>query len=197
MVSDPGSSIVIDYLARQFPAPKYALGYIFLNYADQESMKPLKIVTTLLKQMIPQSVHLQAVLTRRYQLSTQQGTRPQFDELLFILVSALRHFERAWIVLDAMDEYTDGIESFVTSFGSLIHNTHANIFVTSRPIPHSEGLFPNTIRIEVQAANEDVRSYISHRLSSPENGRAIKEMMKDPQLQLRVTEKLLQESNGL
>lgn len=160
-------------------------------------MKPLKIVTTLLKQIMPQSVHLQAVLSRRYQLSTQQGTRPQFDELLSILVSALSHFERAWIVLDALDEYRDGIESFVTSFEYLIHDTHANIFVTSRPISHSEGLFPKTIKIEVQAANDDVRSYISHRLSSPENGRAVKEMMKDPQLKLWVTEKVLQESNGL
>jgi hypothetical protein len=194
-VTDPVSSIVIDYLARQFPDPNYALGYIFLDYRNQEAMKPFNIVATLLKQLMLRSDRLQAVLTQRYHSSKQQGTRPEFEELLSILVSELNRFERAWIILDALDEYTDGIEGFVANFESLLYNSHANIFVTSTPIPHSEEYFPRIIKLDIRgAANEDVRYYISDRL---EKGRATKGMMKDPQFRSWITEQVLQKSNGL
>ena len=72
---------------------------------------------------------------------------------------------RAFIVVDALDEYSDrdaAREDIITVLRNL--QTCANLMVTSRKLPSITESFANATQIEIRAQEADLRIYLEHEI---------------------------------
>ncbi len=99
------------------------------------------------------------------------GTRPSLNDLTKILSQELASFYHVYIVLDALDEFTGGkLEEQMNKQEELIRITKSlgdniHLLVTSRDITSIGSLFKADTKLNIQAAEDDINSYIMSKLS--------------------------------
>lgn len=75
-------------------------------------------------------------------------------------------FSKVFIIIDALDEASSSCRTkFLGEIFSLIAKCRVNIFATSRFIPEVIERFRGSITFEIHAHDEDVRQYLSSRIS--------------------------------
>jgi hypothetical protein len=82
-----------------------------------------------------------------------------------ILMSALRTYAQVFIVLDALDEYSEASGTRETLIGFMQSLTnHLRLLITSRDLPSIAYIFQDARRLDIRANDQDVRSYIRNRI---------------------------------
>ena len=164
------TSIVVDNLCRRFQDDTtVGIAYIYCNFRLQQEQDPTELLLSLLKQFaqgqptIPDCV-------KKLHGNHKQRTRPSLDEILDALKSIITGYSKAFIIIDALDEYksSDGFRStFMSEIFSLQAETRANLFATSRFIPDIENEFKGkgAISLEIRASDDDVRRYLDGHIS--------------------------------
>ncbi len=114
-----------------------------------------------------QSNGLSSRIKSLYNQSLRDGTRPSLKALTKILSQELKSFDHVYIVLDALDEFSDnngGREELINMMRKFSNNIH--LLVTSRDISTIGLLFKALdTRLDIQAADDDIKSYITSMLS--------------------------------
>ncbi len=90
-----------------------------------------------------------------------------FDDLTEVLVEELQSFNRVYIILDALDEFPEndgGQEKLINALRML--GSKPRLIVMSRDLPTMASLFRTDTRLDIRAADEDIKTYIMSRLSS-------------------------------
>jgi hypothetical protein len=169
-------SIVVEFLKKRFRDKNILVLCLYCRYEDSANHRASKIFLSLLRQAVEDRGFIPEGLRAIY-----QGQRDEFffrgpDEFRKILMSELGTYARVFIVLDALDEYSEasGIrEELVGSLQSLTDD--ARLLVTSRELPSIACIFRDARRLDIHAHDQDVRSYIRNRiLRSPR--KRLKEM---------------------
>jgi hypothetical protein len=128
-----------------------------------------------------------------YKDHTEKKTRPTLRECANLFQSAIDHFPKVYIVIDALDELPETgqvRQSFLEGIGVL---DRVSILVTSRNIP-IESELRNTTRLDVWAHDLDIREYLEERIKSTRLQRLIK---KDPTLNNAIKTTILAKANGM
>jgi hypothetical protein len=102
----PHSSSVIKHLKDSYGAnPQIALAYFYFRFDDPEKPNTMALVRSLIKQLYccrpntPEAVES----LHKYR---ENGQNPEPDDLRDALIATMRGFSSAYIVLDALDEYS-------------------------------------------------------------------------------------------
>lgn len=160
-------SIAIDYLHRKFQGDNsVGVVYLYLNFWRYEQY-PTFLLLSLLKQLAQSSLP-ENVITL-YELHRARETRPTFEEVTVVLCSVISGYSKAFIIIDALDEYQPNAD--YAKFQSEIFKLHAeagaNLLVTSCFIPDIEAEFKarGAISLEIYASDDDVGKYVDGNIS--------------------------------
>lgn len=115
-----------------------AVAYIYCNYKRRHEQQLELVVSSLLGQLVRKLRLLPATLQKFYSDHAHKSYRPSIDEHMAILESVKEHFTRTFILIDALDEYTN-VSSENSQFLDFIFRIQsilsARLFATSRWIP--------------------------------------------------------------
>jgi ankyrin repeat protein len=167
------TSIVINDLYIKFQNDaSVGIAYIYFNFRRQQEQKPPDLLASLLKQLIQEQPFMPEHVKSLYERHKNKRTRPSFDEISKALDFIVADYSRAFIIIDALDEYQisdGGRERFLAKLFDLQARTGANLFATSRLIPETVKEFEGrSTRLEIRASNNDLQRYLDgHMLKLP------------------------------
>ena len=121
----------------------------------------------LLKQLIRALDYVPDQIKDLYESSMRDHSRPKQGDLSNMLREELQRPEKVFVVVDALDEYSDSEAAQRTLLDELLLlRGMMNLMVTSRPVSLSIDAFDEAIHITVTADNADVRRYLTSQMSS-------------------------------
>jgi hypothetical protein len=166
------TSIVIDDLnTRLQNNPSIGMAYLYCDFRRRDEQKAEDSLASLLKQLSQEQSTLPGSLKRLHDQHKDKRTRPSFDEISKTLHDVAAMYSRVFIVVDALDEYqvSDGCRMrLLSEILSLQAKCGANLFTTSRFIPEIIETFKDAISLEIRASDEDMRIYLTNRISNSE-----------------------------
>lgn len=81
--------------------------YTYCNYKERLMQTPINMIAGLLSQLIRHQRLIPEPLRRLYERFQKRGIRPDLNDLSSVLQDQLKLCSRAFIVVDALDEYSD------------------------------------------------------------------------------------------
>ncbi|KAI1092560.1 ankyrin repeat-containing domain protein [Rostrohypoxylon terebratum] len=156
------TSIVIDDLTTRFHDNRdIGVAYIYCNFQRQDDQTAPNLLASLLKQLGQQRPSLPDEVKNLYNKYKNKQSRLSFKEISETLRSMIALYHRAFVIVDALDEYrTSDRMKFLAEIFDIQAKTHLNVFATSRSIPEISERFKDAISLEVCASEEDVRRYV-------------------------------------
>jgi len=164
------TSIVVDHLYAEFQKDaSVGIAYIYCNYQRQQEQKLEDLLLTLLRQLAQKQPAVPADIKNLYDQHRTKGSRPSLDEIVRVLHSTLQIFSRAFIIIDALDEYhvsnSGGQKRLLSEVFRLQGQAQLNLFATSRFVSEIISQFEGCISKEIRAQDDDVLRYVNGRIS--------------------------------
>jgi hypothetical protein len=166
------ASIAIDHLQELFIGDGgVGVAFLLYDFNSQNGQGPEDLLASLLKQLIRRKEvqpDLQE-LFERYKLKTP-GTRPLIDELTGCLTTTVASYSRAFVIIDALDEYEAVKRTrFLEAMFKIQADTNLNILSTLRPIQDITAMFEGSGRVlhklEIAAKEEDIHLFLDRQIS--------------------------------
>jgi hypothetical protein len=157
---------VIDYLRLHFQHQNVAVLYIYFDYQDRQNQKSIRILQTLLKQVVSQLDIIPSELVALYEECIRRNTSPDILTLLEQFLACCQEFDSTYVLLDGFDECDDSQQEQILSLiHKFLRQCSLRIMLTSRPYLHRlQTLFESSLLMEFKAEEEDIRKYLSTRL---------------------------------
>ncbi|KAF8459802.1 hypothetical protein BDZ91DRAFT_665305 [Kalaharituber pfeilii] len=192
------ASLIVNHLWTTYEKDdKIGVGFIYCNYKDREQQTLVNLVGALLSQLASKKMPKELVkLYEKHGLL--QRSRPQ-RVFIDALASLLHRCSKTFIIVDALDEYADPqelmgelfrLQQRVTDWGCVL-----KLLVTSRETGTISKLFKNAAKIEIQAREEDIRTYL--RAEFEKNVRLQMHMKKEPALILEIIDTIVRKAEGM
>ena len=190
-------SVVVDYLQNNYADKDTTVAYVYCNYKDQAAQTASNLIACLARQIIGHSNTLpQELITLQNDLG-QKNRRPSLDELKNLLKSLLSHYQRTYIVVDALDECEAIRERrLLLPVLESLPNSLTRLFVTSRP--NSEDIFEvfgRASQIAIAAPASDLRRYIQERMD--ERKEFVSRLRLTPELKDNITSSITAAASGM
>jgi hypothetical protein len=155
----------VEHLQTRFDDPDVITAYIYCDYGQRTTQTTPILVASLLKQIVQDcrqvSENVKAFYHRR------KKARPPHFELSKVLKTEIGMYTKAFVVVDALDEFATENEfraKFLEELRSLPDNV--KLMVTSRNITSIEQLFHGASRLDIRASDEDLRRCVDDRLQA-------------------------------
>ena len=126
----------------------------------------------ILKQVIGGLEHIPKEIEDAFKKSKKQidGRELEYGEIRKLLVSSLRTLQRSYICIDALDEFPreHRPELFRLLVQIIRESPSTRLFMTGRPHIRDEikRYFTRSVEIEIKPTEEDIKKYLSMRLSN-------------------------------
>jgi hypothetical protein len=162
------ASLVIKNLQCFHPFPSTPqLAYIYCDYTHQLTRETL--LGSLLEQLARTMHPLPAQLKALYKKHQGHETEPSETELRDVLYEIISRSGRCFIIVDGLDECTDGEGTkkfLLETLTTLRKVSGASILTMTRDIWHIREHFrkEKCLEIEIQASDHDVGVYLHHRI---------------------------------
>jgi hypothetical protein len=141
-------------------------GCVFCDYKDIAATAPLRLITSLLFQVLIGHVDLPENVTKLYEKHEKGDSRPTLDELITLL-QELGKAKTIYIIVDALDECSDKDDSRNILLQQLSKlREGCNILMTSRSSVSISDYFEDYLTIEITAQEADMDKYIAGHLSA-------------------------------
>ena len=189
-------SIVVDYLQQSFEREDVAIAYVYCSYKEQEDHTAVNLITSLLQQLVQRRPVISGEIKSIYHDYIKKRKRPTLGEWSKLLQAEVRHFSKVFIVIDALDECSEGNGtrwSFLTEIQKL--QPSVNLLVTSRHISAIEHEFEKATSVEIHARNEDVRRYVEDRIERER--RLARHVKDDPALRETIINSIVEKARGM
>jgi Cdc6-like AAA superfamily ATPase len=169
------TSIVINHLLKEFGNNSdIGIAFLYCNFRQQQEQQPKDLFLSLLKQFAQRTFTIPECVIRLYEDHERNRTRPSFGEISTALQSVIADYSRSFIIIDALDEYSDtggAVSQFLDMLFNLQAKTSSSLFATSRPIFDipEEFIRRQSTVLEICTSNEDMRRYLDghiHGISS-------------------------------
>ena len=159
---------VINFLQRTFEHNDVGIAFMYCSYKRDPAMqKPRNVLGALLWQLVRRNCP--ADIRRKLEKIKSEQKHPSEGEVSEMLKTCAKSFSRAYIIVDALDEYADqdGLRGdFLAALENILPN--ACFLVTSRPAAligdQLSGFNPT--KLKLRALDEDIKKYISHCIKS-------------------------------
>lgn len=176
------ASIVVSHLRNRFKSNSdVGIACIYCDYMTTDTQKPVNLIASVWMQLVMEREHLSADVKALYKINANKGIRPTLREVSNILQSEVTRYSRVFIVLDALDECPEANGSRISLLTALrALQPTVNLMVTSRFAETIAHEFKDAKQLEISAKVEDVRTYVSDRISR--DGRLSKFVIQDATL---------------
>lgn len=156
---------------------------------------PVNLLASLFTQLSQARNSLSNDAKELYHDHLDYGTRPKLSEISALLQSEITRFSKIFVILDALDECSG--EGPRTSFFSELQclQPKVNLLVTSRFFDTIARKFEGKRQLEVVASDQDVRKYVSGRISRED--RLLRHIQKDAALLEHITETIVQNAESM
>ncbi|KAJ7218758.1 ankyrin repeat-containing domain protein [Mycena rebaudengoi] len=186
------ASIVVDYLRNHLQNDSIVVAAAYLNHKESEVQSPSNILAGLWWQLVSERP-LSASVQKLYQEHQKQRTRPSFDEVRDIVRSTIAEWSKVFIVVDALDEYSEDhrriLLDTLTTIGTV------TLLLTSRPNIAPVAFFPTAPVVEIRAREEDIRRYIDVHIQT--SARLSKHIRARPELRAEIESKIISNVDGM
>lgn len=172
-VPGTGKSVLAAKLIAHLASEEVPVLYFFFRYTIQSNHRPEAALRDWIAQVLPFSPPLQLALKNLTSGDINVGSVENFTmpELWHLLRLALRSIDKAYCVVDALDEMDhEFMEPFLQVLDQLgnIHPDRVKLIITSRPIATIEKVVRNLrlldIRLGKDKVDPDILKYLHHRL---------------------------------
>lgn len=182
-------------------AKLHGVSFVYCNYKET-GLTSQKLLENIIGQLLAQTEtkNLTDECLRnleRWRPELQTGDHETFKNAYQYVA---QHFERTFIIVDALDEFAEGEsdrERFVAILRSFSLDTDVSILITSRPIADIEELFASDIRIEISASEADLRTFIRERMAVSNHGRLPRIVKNNEALQEQILETVVECAKGM
>lgn len=186
------AATVIQHLLDRYPQGDIGIAWIYCTFRARQQQTPGQMLASIAAQLVRQSEALKKVVSS---MKKNMEAEPRSDQVQEIFVQCKNTFTSIYIVIDALDEYSEDSHGWVPFIEALKSaNLGANLFVTARPLPNIEQGFADVLKVEIMAQEEDITAYISSELESPV---LQKHILKDDELRNHIERQLLEKSQGM
>ncbi|KAL6719998.1 hypothetical protein ACLMJK_001919 [Lecanora helva] len=201
------TSLVYEHLRSiQHPTAKVGIATLYCDNQQQHIQTPENMLASLWPQLYlgddddDDDENLPFVIVGLYRLSMKTRTRPDLNQIEFLLQSTIQNLDQAFILIDGLDECLDTerqetiLESIkAVAAASSKEKQKVRVLVTSRMADNSSG-------IKLIDTDDDVRYMIQKRLMQPKSFR--KGMVRDTvsqnsDLRTRIVDIILSKTNGM
>lgn len=156
-IHDRNSSRVVRYLRSKYSSLNTPIVSVFFRYGDTKTQDPSTVLRSILVQLVKQS-------GRKPPYLKTLPARSTIENLWTIVCNFIASFQRAFIVLDALDEYASGPSAFMNQFERILHLPQVNLFITSRPIHVDKSSLGDYEELEIKASGSAIERYIQQKL---------------------------------
>lgn len=162
------ASLVIDHLSTTFSSDKSTIVlYLYCFYKDRSQQNLTSVTAVLLKQLIQTLNFVPDQIKDLYESCMRDRSRPKQGDLSKMLRVELRRLGKVFVVVDAVDEYSDSEAAQKLLLDELLSlRGITNLMITSRPVSPFTNAFDDAMHITVTAHNADVRRYLISQMSS-------------------------------
>ena len=183
------SAVIIESIQR---LPGTGLCYYYCDYDRATDGQLCDVLACFLRQLMYNSISLS--VESMFEEHYKNGTRPSLHTIREALQLVIKDLKAVWIVVDALDEYSDTLQrhKFVEELLNLNKATKVNVLVTSRPLPEISRNFAHSATLEVRARDDDMRSYIASHIGALPNF-----VDRDPDLKKRITDSIIEIADGI
>jgi hypothetical protein len=145
------------------------VSFIYFNHKRQKDQTLSGILGSLLRQVFETQSRPSSIIEDFYNKYSKQNTYFTDGDLQDTLCKGFATFGKAYIILDALDEYSSHYEDKTIQdlFAILLSlGSHIKVMATSRVLGGMEGIFKNlgAKRLEIWARDEDIQSYVKDRV---------------------------------
>jgi Cdc6-like AAA superfamily ATPase len=159
---------VIDYLAKDDGLKKYPLFYFFADLRiEQRHQTPESVLAVLLKQLILQRKSVSDE-TRSLAETCMRGNQPNEQDLLFCLQHELMGNDRAFVIIDALDELgSQCTVAILTALQQVQQNRPIFLMATSRQSPTAsfDKIFSSHATVYIQHTEADMEAFLFNEMS--------------------------------
>lgn len=167
------ASIIINYLQQIYSHDRETcVTFLLCDFNSQQEQCPEDLLANLLKQLI-QSRSIPTDLQKLFvqYKSKPPGCRPQMDELLGCLVTAMSSYERVFLIIGALDEYqTEDRTRFLEEIFKLQATSRLSVLATLRSIQEILSVFEEsgaTLHVlEIRAHQDDIHKFLDHQITN-------------------------------
>lgn len=185
-------SLVIDTLREQAHLRNIGIAYFYCDYGLGATQR---FAATILKQLLMHLGPLPQVMLDFYELHKRAGFPRSHAEVSQLIGKLGSHFDACFIVVDALDEsHAENQRREIFKVLANLEHLTIKFFITSRP--HETDIkmaLQKASRIEVQASEEDIRTYLSEKLG---NAPRLSTLI-DEQLKTQIIAEISQRARGM
>ena len=144
-----------------------SIACIYCNFKRQADQMVDHLLASLLKGLLQGKTNLPRDVELLHQRHKSKGSRPSIIELSDTIKAITRDCSRIFLVIDALDECTGaGTRSrLLKEIASLQDHGNVSFLATSRFVPDVLEEFKGRLTLEIRATDEDVRTYITDRMT--------------------------------
>ena len=191
------SSSIIDHLLENYcPGSGVGIAYFYFDYQDQQSQRFSDVFSNMLKQLVRFSPDR---FREIYELHSSKSTNQSFslDEVHALSHEIVALFDRAYIVIDALDECNEADRDKLISRLEKLQATSGrlHILITSRPKQVVSDAFPGAGLLEISANELDIQTYINERIKTER--RLQGHLRKSPDLKSSMLETITSRCQGM
>ena len=189
-------SVVINHLQQTFPSEDFGVAFIYCNYKEQKEQSLNNLLLSLLRQLIDKRSVVPEEMYHLYKRHKEKETRPTLSESLKLLQLVVSQFSTVFIIIDALDECSEGDRTR----SSLINNLYQllpkiRFFCTSRRLGDIESQFKSSPCQEILATDTDIGIYLETRIQ--QKTRLRKHVKTDSTLLALITDKIVSVADGM
>ncbi|KAJ7577658.1 ankyrin repeat-containing domain protein [Mycena floridula] len=191
------ASTAVNHLRNQLSQRDVGVACIFFDYNTSSSQSVADIFGSIIRQLLIDSSSIPESLESLHTSFQSRKSRPtSLSAMAQALQAQIRLYSHVYLVVDALDECPVDIrDDFISTIRSLTESGHLNVLITSRDISIIAQEFTNETRINVQAHDEDVLSYITYRI---EREKRLKTIVKeDAVLKREIVHQVTEKAAGM
>lgn len=188
-------SFVVDELKELYTDSQVAIAYYYCDYRVQNVQPIAAALGGLLRLLLERIKIIPPMLRDTFEKSRREGRKPLSSELKEILLSVTASFERCFILIDAMDEFsisdTASTAQFILTLDELAASG-VDILVTSRALPSPPLKTGHAIK-RIHANEADISSYLAHALHADDS---LTDVL-DKALERDISETIIKQAKGM
>ncbi|PWW73722.1 hypothetical protein C7212DRAFT_218751 [Tuber magnatum] len=170
------SSLVIDTLCSKADEQNFPMLYLYCDYATYKELSATDLIAELLKKVVAWLDRIPEEVSREFKkFKNYDRERPPPKDVSDKLCAVLAPFERAFICIDALDEFPIGQRPELLRFLKVLTTRQPSkirLFLTGRPLVEREielYLGKGAQIISFKPSEEDIKEYITQRLCRDPN----------------------------
>ena len=159
------ASVAIEHLRSAQNGRGLRVAFLYCSYKMRENQGAKNLLATLLRQLVGQCASVPESVKALYASCKRKQIEPSFPEISDTLSSVVGSQDRAFLVVDALDECSDkDRKTLLTKLQELRRNTKTSVMATSRPHHSLEREFEVDAHLEIRAVERDIDLYLDGQL---------------------------------